>query len=429
MAGERFLFVNSDGFYECDDAAITTSAGVADSDKLVKTNSQGKLDSSLLDFSIINRFYVVDVKTAVALPASTYNNGTAGVGATLTANANGTLPAIDGETLVVGSRILVDAVSGVAGPEQGIYEVTDLGSGSTPWILTRTEDYDQPEEMEQGTVVAVGGGSTFAGNLFIQLNEINTVGTDPLNFQSIGTTNVVGADGIAQVGNILAADLLASGGLKFVGTTPNGQIAVEPNDIAGTGLVDDGADNLAIDFFNPGVDNPASVDKAVDVSDLAANGTNQGANLIGADPSSVSQSSATTVQGILNDLSTAIEDTDGVQYTAGAGGVSQGDLVFISANDTVSTYGTLTNAERTPGLAKTAAGVGVAVTVLKNDVLLTGVLSGLGFTAGEQVYWNGSTYVNYAAATALGAGTHLYRVGIAKNTTDLHVEVDFLKKQ
>ena len=45
--------------------------------------------------------------TTAALAAVTYNNGTAGVGATLTANANGALAAQDGVTLVAAERLLV----------------------------------------------------------------------------------------------------------------------------------------------------------------------------------------------------------------------------------------------------------------------------------------------------------------------------------
>ena len=42
-----------------------------------------------------------------ALPASTYDNGSNGVGATLTADANGALPTIDGVTLSAGDRVLI----------------------------------------------------------------------------------------------------------------------------------------------------------------------------------------------------------------------------------------------------------------------------------------------------------------------------------
>ena len=43
------------------------------------------------------------------------------------------------------------------------------------------------------------------------------------------------------------------------------------------------------------------------------------------------------MQGVLEDLDAAITavGTPGVSYTVGTGGVSKGDLVYISANDTV----------------------------------------------------------------------------------------------
>ena len=48
----------------------------------------------------------VQLATAAALAANTYANGTAGVGATLTANANGAL-SVDGVTPSAGDRVLV----------------------------------------------------------------------------------------------------------------------------------------------------------------------------------------------------------------------------------------------------------------------------------------------------------------------------------
>jgi len=57
-----------------------------------------------------SQYAVIVVKTATfqeSLPASTYNNGTGGVGATLTANSNGALSAQSGYTLLLNERLLV----------------------------------------------------------------------------------------------------------------------------------------------------------------------------------------------------------------------------------------------------------------------------------------------------------------------------------
>lgn len=104
----------------------------------------------------------VRVATTVALPAVTYNNGASGVGATLTAQANGALPNIDGVGLSVDDRILVK--NQVAGLQNGIYKVTQLGDGSNPFILTRTVDADgsPSNEVSQGLFTIASEGSSQA---------------------------------------------------------------------------------------------------------------------------------------------------------------------------------------------------------------------------------------------------------------------------
>lgn len=44
---------------------------------------------------------------ATALPAADYDNGTGGVGATLTGYVNGAFPTADGVTLLPGNRVLI----------------------------------------------------------------------------------------------------------------------------------------------------------------------------------------------------------------------------------------------------------------------------------------------------------------------------------
>jgi hypothetical protein len=80
------------------------------------------------------------VTTTAALPAVTYANGTAGVGATLTATATGAWAAIDGQTLALGDRILVKDQA--AALQNGIYTVTTLGAVGVAMFLTRALDSD-----------------------------------------------------------------------------------------------------------------------------------------------------------------------------------------------------------------------------------------------------------------------------------------------
>ena len=107
---------------------------------------------------------------------ATYNNGTAGVGATLT-NA-GTLVAFtpDGITAQVGDRILVYNQTNAY--ENGVYTVTTVGSGSVAWVLTRATDADSyglkdPNALGEGDAFFITSGNTGAGETYV----CNTTGT------------------------------------------------------------------------------------------------------------------------------------------------------------------------------------------------------------------------------------------------------------
>jgi hypothetical protein len=80
------------------------------------------------------------VATLGALPAVTYANGTAGVGATLTATATGVWSAIDNVTLALGDRLLVKDQA--AALQNGVYVVTTLGAVGVAMVLTRAIDAD-----------------------------------------------------------------------------------------------------------------------------------------------------------------------------------------------------------------------------------------------------------------------------------------------
>jgi len=88
--------------------------------------------------------------------ALTYANGTAGVGATLTATANGVCQ-IDSITLNANDRVLIKDQSD--GFECGIYYVSDAGSGSSPYVLTRGTDSDTPAELKSAAIFVERGTS------------------------------------------------------------------------------------------------------------------------------------------------------------------------------------------------------------------------------------------------------------------------------
>jgi hypothetical protein len=127
----------------------------------------------------------VELATTAALPANTYNNGTSGVGATLTANANGAL-SVDSTLTVVANRVLVK--NEVTQANNGVYTVTQVGSAGTPYILTRATDFDTAgtgvDQIDEGDFFLVTGGTANANTAWVQQTPPPiTVGTTALVFQ------------------------------------------------------------------------------------------------------------------------------------------------------------------------------------------------------------------------------------------------------
>jgi hypothetical protein len=133
----------------------------------------------------------VGYATTAVLPASTYNNGTSGVGATLTGNSNGALT-VDGYTFTSpadnGTRILVKNQSN--GAENGVYTLTQAGNSSpgAPFILTRSTDMDTVgtgvDQIDEGDFFLVTGGTANINTAWVQQTAPPiTIGTTALVFQ------------------------------------------------------------------------------------------------------------------------------------------------------------------------------------------------------------------------------------------------------
>lgn len=116
---------------------------------------------------------VVAATTPATNLNATYVNGAAGVGATLTSNSNGAL-VLDGFAVSAGNILLLkDSPNDGLGNTQGangIYTVTVVGTAGTPFILTRSTAWDQPNEFVVGQVFAVTNGSVNAGTQWILTN-------------------------------------------------------------------------------------------------------------------------------------------------------------------------------------------------------------------------------------------------------------------
>jgi len=123
----------------------------------------------------------VRARTTAALPANTASGGNT----VLTANSNGALAAQDGATLSVNQDLLV--ANEATQSKNGIYKVTQVGDGSTPWILTRRSDTNTAGELE-GAVVSVEEGTLNANTTWRQTTDSVTLGSSNIVWISFGVS-------------------------------------------------------------------------------------------------------------------------------------------------------------------------------------------------------------------------------------------------
>ena len=149
----------------------------------------------------INFHQSVKYATTAALPAVTYANGTGGVGATLTANANGALT-VDGYTFTSpadnGTRILIKNQASQL--ENGVYTLTQAGDAvpGTPFILTRATDFDSAgsgvDQIDAGDFFLVTSGTANSNTSWVQQTPLPiTVGTTAIVFAQFGAPIVYSA--------------------------------------------------------------------------------------------------------------------------------------------------------------------------------------------------------------------------------------------
>jgi hypothetical protein len=118
--------------------------------------------------------------------SATYDNGTAGVGATLTNAGTQAILVVDGVTASPGDRILI--YEQVSATQNGVYVATTVGSPSTNWVLTRSSDTDtagpgSSTQLDAGSYFFVTDGNTGAGESYICNVDTSIVfGTTDISF-------------------------------------------------------------------------------------------------------------------------------------------------------------------------------------------------------------------------------------------------------
>ena len=146
--------------------------------------------------------------------AGTYSNGPLnnGVGATLTVAASSLT--IDSVLVAVGDRVLLQTQTNTY--EQGIYVVRAIASSV---ILERSDDQQAIEQMKAGEYVAVGAGSTHAGNFYTLVEPLpQFIGIDAIVFNADPSAGGVAFSGGASTANALPVFSDTAGNIKAATT-------------------------------------------------------------------------------------------------------------------------------------------------------------------------------------------------------------------
>lgn len=165
-----------------------------------------------------------NVATTANLNA-TYVNGASGAGATLTNAGTQAVLNIDSLVLAIGSRVLVKDQT--TNSQNGVYTVTDLGSSSTNWVLTRSTELDNYLQFTRGLTVNIFAGTLNAAKLYMLTSAVTVnIGSAAVVFSELrsagvtsvqGTVNQINATIVSGVVTLSIADNVRFNGTGGVG--------------------------------------------------------------------------------------------------------------------------------------------------------------------------------------------------------------------
>jgi hypothetical protein len=254
------------------------------------------------------------VEAPANLP-STYDNGTSGVGATLTNSGTQVAIVIDGIALSSSDRVLVYQQTDPA--HNGVYTVTTVGSVSTNWVLTRATDADSygpsdPDALGQGDAFFISAGDTGAGETYV-MTTVGTItfGTTGIVFTQISATAIYSAGaGLTLTGQefslntpVASATALATG--RTIGMT---------GDVVWTSAAFDGSGNVT----GTATIQPDSVALGTDTTgNYVAAGAVSGTGLSGSSSSEGGTFTVTSNATALNTVSAIVARDGSGNFAAG----------------------------------------------------------------------------------------------------------------
>lgn len=189
-----------------------------------------KVDLDNLSFGLTLKS-PVRVATTTALPAYTFASNV------ITVTANGVLPDQDGVAMSTGDDILVKDESGANDIYNGIYTVTDVGSGSTQAVLTRRDDFDDTASVVPNSYTWVREGTTHGDDMFLLTNNgpTITVNTDSIVFEKFPSVSSSSPE---------------YGGLKIITSSPTVSFPSSPTKITSYDASSPSTSGVSLDAVN-----------------------------------------------------------------------------------------------------------------------------------------------------------------------------------
>ena len=308
------------------------------------------------------------VEAPANLP-STYDNGTSGVGATLTNSGTQVAIVIDGIALSSADRVLIYQQTDPA--HNGVYTVTTVGSVSTNWVLTRATDADSygpsdPDALGQGDAFFVSAGDTGAGETYV-MTTVGTItfGTTGIVFTQISATAIYSAGtGLTLTGQefslntpVASATALATG--RTIGMT---------GDVVWTSAAFDGSGNVT----GTATIQPDSVALGTDTTgNYVAAGAVSGTGLSGSSASEGGTFTVTSNATNLNTVSTIVARDASGNFSAGTVTAAlSGNATTATALATSRTISLTGDVTGTSAAFDGSGNVSIAATIAADSVAL-----------------------------------------------------------
>jgi len=238
IINEDKLDANAVAFAKIKSSDIETDLGLsASSSKIARADAiKSYIDAEVAGGKTSWKDSCIAATTSII--SGSYNNGSSGVGATITATGNGAA-SFDGISLSSGQRVLVkDGCNGVTpnGAANGVYTVTTVGDAGNPFVLTRADDHNAGGEIN-GSIIPVIKGDDNSNRAFLLNGPSNgdpSIGTDAITAQQRSALGLVNAGaGVGKVADSTAGhdkievELQTNGGLKFNTAGDAGKIQID----------------------------------------------------------------------------------------------------------------------------------------------------------------------------------------------------------